>query len=716
VTGVLTTLEDDAATRGSDTRRRVSTTSKPALDWTDEDKLAVTVIRALAMDAVEAAGSGHPGTAMSLAPAAYLLFQRLLRHDPTDPAWIGRDRYVLSCGHSSLTLYIQLFLSGYGLTIEDISLLRTWGSLTPGHPEHGHTLGVEVTTGPLGQGIANAVGMAMAQRFERGLFDPDAKAGESVFDHTIWCFASDGDMEEGISGEASSIAGHQQLGNLVLLYDDNHISIEGDTKVAFSEDVAARYAAYGWHIQHVEDANDVEALDAAFTAARNETTKPSLISMKSIIGWPAPTKGGTGKAHGSALGAEEVAKTKEILGLDPTVTFYCPDDLLAHTREVVDRGRDLHAQWQERFDAWAKAHPDRAAELDRISQRRLPEGWDAKLPDFAGEKPMATRKASGVVINAIAEAMREFWGGSADLAESNLTEINGADSFLPEAHGGSPYGRILHFGIREHAMGAIMNGITVHGGTRVFGGTFLTFSDYMRGAVRLAAIMKLPVTYVWTHDSIGLGEDGPTHQPIEQLASLRAVPGLDVVRPADATETTIAWRTIIEHGDRPAGLILSRQNLPVIDRATHGSAEGVARGAYVLAEASTGIPEVILISTGSEVQIALAARDLLEADGAPTRVVSMPCREWFEAQDASYRQQVLLPEVKARVSIEAAVAMGWRDFVGDHGECVSLEHYGASAPYQILYEQFGLTADRVVAAAHASLSKVGATKGSTTGN
>jgi transketolase len=694
----------------------VSTSSSKALAWNDEDKLAVDVIRGLAMDAVEAAGSGHPGTAMSLAPAAYLLFQRLMRHDPTDPSWIGRDRFVLSCGHSSLTLYIQLFLSGYGLTMEDLKLLRQWGSLTPGHPEHGHTLGVEITTGPLGQGIANAVGMAMASRFERGLFDPDAAPGESVFDHTIWCFSSDGDMEEGISGEASSIAGHQQLGNLVLLYDDNHISIEGDTKVAFSEDVAARYEAYGWHIQHVPDVNDVNAMYAAFVAARAETSKPSLISVRSIIGYPAPTKGGTGKAHGSALGAEEVAKTKAILGFDPAVSFYCPDDVLAHTREVVDRGRAAHAEWQERFDGWAKAHSAKAAELDRISQRRLPEGWDAKLPDFAGEKPMATRKASGVVINAIADVMPEFWGGSADLAESNLTEIDGADSFLPEAHGGSPYGRILHFGIREHAMGAILNGITVHGGTRVFGGTFLTFSDYMRGAVRLAAIMKLPVTYVWTHDSIGLGEDGPTHQPVEHLASLRAIPGLDVVRPADASETTVAWRTIIEHGDRPAGLILSRQNLPVIDRTTHGSAEGVARGAYVLAEASTGMPKVIVIATGSEVPIALDARELLEADGTPTRVVSMPCREWFEAQDASYRQQVLPPDVKARVSVEAAVALGWRDFVGDAGECLSLEHFGASAPVSILYEQFGFTPDRVVAAAHASLSKVGATSGSTTGN
>jgi transketolase len=694
----------------------VSTSKSQKLAWDDQDKLAVDVIRALAMDAVEAAGSGHPGTAMSLAPAAYLLFQRLLRHDPTDPAWLGRDRFVLSCGHSSLTLYIQLFLSGYGLTLDDLKLLRQWGSLTPGHPEHGHTVGVEVTTGPLGQGVANAVGMAMAQRYERGLFDPSAKPGQSAFDHTIWCFASDGDIEEGISSEASSIAGHQQLGNLVLLYDDNHISIEGNTKVALSEDVAARYAAYGWHVQHVEDINDVQAVYDALVAARDETSRPSLISVRSIIGWPAPDKQNTGAAHGSALGADEVAKTKKILGFDPDVRFYCPDSVLAHTRQVVDRGRDLHADWQNRFDRWAKAHPDRAADLDRISQRRLPESWDAKLPDFAGEKKMATRKASGAVINAIAPAMPELWGGSADLAGSNNTDIEGADSFLPDAHGGSPYGRILHFGIREHAMGAIMNGITLHGGTRVFGGTFLTFSDYMRGAVRLAALMKLPVTYIWTHDSIGLGEDGPTHQPVEHLASLRAIPGLDVVRPADATETAIAWRTIMEHGDRPAGLVLSRQDLPVIDRSTHGSADGVAHGGYVLAEASSGIPDVILIATGSEVAIALDARDRLEAEGTSTRVVSMPCREWFEAEEASYRQEILPPAVRARVSVEAAVAMGWRDFVGDEGEVLSIDHYGASAPYQILYEQLGMTPERVVAAAHASLSKVGATKGSTTGN
>jgi transketolase len=694
----------------------VSTSKKQTLVWDDQDKLAVDVIRGLAMDAVEAAGSGHPGTAMSLAPAAYLLFQRVMHHDPTDPSWLGRDRFILSCGHSSLTLYIQLFLSGYGLTLDDLKLLRQWGSLTPGHPEHGHTLGVETTTGPLGQGVGNAVGMAMAQRYERGLFDPDAAPGESVFDHTIWCFASDGDIEEGISSEASSIAGHQQLGNLVLLYDDNHISIEGDTKVALSEDVSARYAAYGWHTLEVKDVNDVHAMYDAFIAARKETTRPTLIRVHSIIGWPAPHKQNTGAAHGSALGADEVAATKKILGFDPTVKFYCPDDVLAHTREVVDRGQELRAQWQERFDGWAKSHPKAASELERISQRRLPEGWADKLPDFAGEKELATRKASEAFINAVAPVMPEFWGGSADLAGSNNTDIKGADSFLPEAHGGSPYGRILHFGIREHAMGAIMNGIALHGGTRVFGGTFLTFSDYMRPSVRLAALMRAPVTYVWTHDSIGLGEDGPTHQPIEHLAALRAIPHLDVVRPADATETTIAWRTILERTDHPAGLVLTRQNVPVLDRSVYASVDDVAKGAYTLIDASSGIPEVILIATGSEVAIALAARERLEAEGTPTRVVSMPCREWFEEQDASYQQEVLPPQVRARVSIEAAVSLGWRDIVGDDGEMLSLEHFGASAPYKILYEQYGITPDRAVAAAHASLSKVGATSGSTTGN
>jgi transketolase len=700
-----------------------------ALEWSDIDAKTADVIRALAMDAVEAAGSGHPGTAMSLAPAAFLLFQRLLRHDPTEPGWVGRDRFVLSCGHSSLTLYIQLYLSGYGLTLEDISLLRTWGSLTPGHPEHGHTLGVETTTGPLGQGVGNAVGMAMAARRERGLFDPDTAPGESPFDHHIYCFASDGDLEEGVSGEASSIAGTQRLGNLTLLWDDNHISIEDDTNIAFTEDTVARYAAYGWHVQRVNWLDDdgsyeenVGALYDAFLAARKVTDRPSFIALRTIIGWPAPNKQNTGKAHGSALGAEEVAATKTVMGMDPSKKFDVPAEVLDHARGVIARGQALREEWQQSYDAWAAANPDGVALLERMSRHRLPEGWETALPVFAADhKGIATRAASGKILTAIAPLLPELWGGSADLAESNNTTPEGQPSFLPEdrqskAFPGGPYGRVLHFGIREHAMGSILNGIALHGGTRPYGGTFLTFSDYMRGAVRLAAIMKLPVTYVWTHDSIGLGEDGPTHQPIEQLAALRAIVGLDVVRPADANETAVAWRTILENTDRPAGLVLSRQNLPIIDRTVFASAEGVAKGAYILVDASSGKPDAILIATGSEVPIAIAARELLEAQGTATRVVSMPCQEWFMEQDAAYRQLVLPPDVKVRASIEAAVTMGWRDFVGDHGEMLGLNHYGASAPGPILYEQFGLTADRLVAAVHSSLSKVGGTKGSTTGN
>ncbi|MEO6204098.1 MAG: transketolase [Mycobacteriales bacterium] len=698
------------------------------MDWTELDRRAVDVSRALAMDAVEAAGSGHPGTSMSLAPAAYLLFQRLLRHDPTDPDWVGRDRFVLSCGHSSLTLYVQLYLSGYGLTLEDIAHLRQWGSLTPAHPEHGHTVGVETTTGPLGQGVGNAVGMAMASRRERGLLDPDAAPGSSPFDHTIWCFASDGDLQEGISAEASSLAGTQQLGNLVLLWDDNHISIEDDTLIAFTEDTVARYAAYGWHVQRVDWLDDsgaynenLEALHTAMVAARNETDRPSFIALRTIIGWPAPNKQNSGKAHGAALGADEVSATKKIMGLEDRA-FVVPDEVLEHARGVLQRGRDLHAAWQKGFGDWAAKHPEGIALLERLRARRLPGGWTDALPTFdADAKGQATRKASGAVLSAIAPLLPELWGGSADLAESNNTTPQGAPSFLPAEHQtkewqGGPYGRVLHFGIREHAMGAVMNGIALHGGTRVYGGTFLVFSDYMRGAVRLAALMKLPVTYVWTHDSIGLGEDGPTHQPIEHLAALRAIPGLDIVRPADANEVVVAWRTILEHTDRPAGLCLTRQNVPTFDRSKVGSAEGVAQGGYVLAEASTGKPEVILMGTGSEVHIALAARDLLEADGTPTRVVSMPCLEWFRAQDVAYQRTVLPPDVQARVSVEAAVSQGWHEWVGGYGECVSLEHFGASAPYAVLYDQFGITAERVVAAAQASLSRLGKTSGSTTGN
>ncbi|WNV75221.1 transketolase [Geodermatophilus sp. DSM 44513] len=678
-------------------------------DFGELDRRAIDTVRVLAMDAVQKVGNGHPGTAMSMAPTAYLLYQKWLRHDPADPHWVARDRFVLSMGHSSLTLYIQLYLSGYGLELADLQAYRTWGSRTPGHPEHGHTPGVETTTGPLGQGVGNAVGMAMAARRERGLFDPDAPEGESLFDHTIWVFASDGDLEEGVSGEASSLAGTQQLGNLVMVYDDNRISIEDETTVAFTEDVAARYEAYGWHAQHVDDGEDLAAVDAALAAAKAETGRPSIIVLKTIIAWPAPNKQNTGAAHGSALGEDEVKATKQLLGFDPDKNFDVAPEVIEHARKVVGRGQESHAAWQARFDAWKQANPEAAALLERMTTRSLPEGWAEKLPSWdADPKGVATRKASGEVLAALYPALPELWGGSADLAESNNTAVKGEPSFLPadrqtKMWSGGPYGRTLHFGVREHAMGAIMNGIALHGGTRVYGGTFLTFSDYMRGAVRLAALMQLPVTYVWTHDSIGLGEDGPTHQPIEHFAALRAIPGLDVVRPADANEVAVAWRTILEHNDRPAGLLLSRQNLPVFDRSQFASAEGVARGAYVLADASNGSPEVILLGTGSEVQIAVAARERLESEGVPTRVVSVPCVEWFADQDQAYKDEVLPPSVRARVSVEAGVPMGWREFVGDAGRIVGLTHYGASAAYTVLYEEFGLIDEAVVAAARESM-------------
>ncbi|MEH0842290.1 transketolase [Micromonospora sp. CPCC 205711] len=704
----------------------------PALNWSDLDRRAVDTVRVLAMDAVEKSGNGHPGTAMSLAPAAYLLFNKVMRHNPADPNWPGRDRFVLSAGHSSLTLYIQLFLSGYPLALDDLKALRQWASLTPGHPEHGHTPGVETTTGPLGQGLGNAVGMAMAARRERGLFDPEAEPGASVFDHDIWCIVSDGDIEEGISHEVSSLAGHQQLGNLCVIYDDNEISIEDDTRIAKSEDVAARYEAYGWHVQTVDwrtgDADqgdyheDAEALHAALLAAKAETGRPSFIALRTIIGWPAPNKQNTGKIHGSALGADEVAATKQILGFDPAQTFEISDEVLEHARQVLGRGEAAQQEWTTAYDAWAKANPERKALYDRMGRRVLPQGWTDALPTFpADAKGVATRAASGKVLEALAPVLPELWGGSADLAESNNTTMKGEPSFIPASHAtkdfpGHEYGRTLHFGIREHAMGAILNGIALHGGTRPYGGTFLVFSDYMRPSVRLAALMKLPVTYVWTHDSIGLGEDGPTHQPVEHLTALRAIPGLDVVRPADANETAWAWRQALEHTDRPTALALSRQPLPTLDREKLGSAEGVAKGGYVLAEASNGKPQVIIVGTGSEVQLCLTARERLEADGTPTRVVSMPCQEWFYEQDEAYRESVLPRGVKARVSVEAGIAMSWRGIVGDSGESVSLEHYGASAPHTVLFEQFGFTPDRIVAAAHAALTRVGDITGFTTGN
>ncbi|WP_456509039.1 transketolase [Arthrobacter sp. TE12232] len=698
------------------------------LSWTTLDQRAVDTVRVLAADAVEKVGNGHPGTAMSLAPAAYLLFQKLMRHDPKNPDWLGRDRFILSPGHTSLTLYIQLFLSGYGLELKDLEALRTWGSLTPGHPEYKHTAGVEITTGPLGQGLASAVGFAYSQRRMRGLFDADAPAGESPFDHTIWVIASDGDLQEGVTSEASSLAGHQELGNLVVIYDENHISIEDDTDIAFTEDVLARYEAYGWHTQRVdwtrtgEYVEDVAELHAALLAAKAETGKPSIISLRTIIGYPAPKKQNTGKIHGSALGAEEVAALKKVLGFDPERAFQVDDDVLAHTREAQARGAEARTAWQSSFEAWQSANPENAALLERIEAKKLPVELDAALPVFEAGKDVSTRAASGKVLNAIGPVMPELWGGSADLAESNNTTIEGSPSFIPASRStgawkGNPYGRVLHFGIREHAAASIVNGISLHGRTRAFSGTFLIFSDYQRPAIRLGALMGVPSLYVWTHDSIGLGEDGPTHQPVEQLASLRAIPGLDVVRPGDANEVAAAWKVMLENHENPAGIVLTRQNIPTYARGegdasgdTFGSTAGVARGGYVLAEASkdgaTVPAEVILIGTGSEVQLAVAAREALQAEGIAARVVSMPCVEWFNKQDAAYREAVLPAAVKARVSVEAGLALGWKEFVGDAGRSISLEHFGASADYKRLFQEFGITAEAVTAAAKDSLASV----------
>ena len=713
------TMAPERSTSGS-TGTRDPGLALPVADrvgWTPLDVRAVDTVRVLAADAVQKTGNGHPGTAMSLAPLAYLLFQRIMRHDPADDQWLGRDRFVLSCGHTSLTLYIQLYLAGYGLELEDLKALRTWDSATPGHPEYRHTRGVEITTGPLGQGMGAAVGMAMAARRERGLLDPDAAPGTSPFDHHVYVLASDGDMMEGVASEAASLAGHQQLGNLITFYDSNHISIEDDTDISFSEDVPARFAAYGWHVQTVDwtrtgdYVEDVDALFTAIEAAKAERSQPSLIMLRTIIGWPAPTKRNTGKAHGAALGDEEVAGTKRLLGFDPEAYFPVEGEVLAHTRAVGERGKAEHKRWQQFYEEWLTANPGRAALLDRLREQELPDGWTDALPVFpADAKGLATRKASGEVLTALAPVLPELWGGSADLAGSNNTTMDNEPSFVPadrqtSEFKGGPYGRTLHFGIREHAMGAVLNGIALQSLTRPYGGTFLTFSDYMRPAVRLAALMKLPATYVWTHDSIGLGEDGPTHQPVEHLAALRAIPGLDVVRPGDANETAVCWRTVLEHTDRPAGLVLTRQNLPVLDRddGVHAPAEGAARGAYVLVEAAGSAPDVILVATGSEVHIALDARKLLIDEGLAVRVVSMPCREWFAEQPVAYQDEVLPPEVRARVSVEAAVGQGWREVVGDAGRIVSLEHYGASADYQTLYEKFGLTAEAVAAAARGSI-------------
>ncbi|GAB1340613.1 transketolase [Streptomyces sp. E-15] len=685
--------------------------SPSGLEWIDLDQRAVDTARVLAADAVQKVGNGHPGTAMSLAPAAYTLFQKVMRHDPADPEWVGRDRFVLSAGHSSLTLYTQLYLAGFGLELDDLKSFRTWGSKTPGHPEYGHTKGVETTTGPLGQGVANAVGMAMAARYERGLFDPEAPEGTSPFDHFIYCVAGDGCLQEGISAEASSLAGHQKLGNLVLLWDDNHISIEGDTETAVSEDTVKRYEAYGWHVQRVQAQEngdlDPAAIYAAIQEAKAVTDRPSFIAMRSIIAWPAPHAQNTEAAHGSALGDEEVAATKRVLGFDPEQSFEVSDEVIGHTRKALERGAQAKAEWEKSLQVWRDANPERAAEFDRISQGELPAGWEEKLPVFEPGKAVATRAASGKVLQALGAVIPELWGGSADLAGSNNTTIDKKWSFLPVGNplpGADPYGRTVHFGIREFSMAAEMNGITLHGNTRVYGGTFLVFSDYMRNAVRMSALMRLPVTYVWTHDSIGLGEDGPTHQPVEHLASLRAIPGLNVVRPADANETAIVWAEILKrHATHPAphGLVLTRQGVPV-----YPSDEDAARGGYVLFEAEGGQAQVILIATGSEVHVAVEAREQLQADGVPTRVVSMPSVEWFEEQPREYRERVLPPAVRARVAVEAGIGLTWHRYVGDAGRVVSLEHFGASADGALLFREFGFTAENVVGEARRSLASL----------
>lgn len=703
-------------------RLRMKGNRMAELVWDEIDDTAVTTARILAADAVEKAGSGHPGTAMSLAPLAYLLYQRVMRHDPTDPEWVGRDRFILSAGHTSLTQYVQLFLGGFGLELGDLQALRTWGSKTPGHPEYRHTKGVEITTGPLGQGVSSAVGFAYAQRYERGLFDPDAAPGTSPFDHHIWVIASDGDLQEGVSAEAASLAGHQQLGNLTVVYDSNQISIEDDTDIAFTEDVAARYEAYGWRVVTVDwrrDGGYHEDLGALYTAlmeSREQQAKPTLIVLRTIIGWPSPTKQNTGKIHGSALGAEELAAVKELVGFDPRASFQVPEGVLKHTRRLMERGRGAREAWMQEFDEWSTAHPRRRQLLDRLQAGELPGTVADALPVFEAGTEVSTRAASGKVLNALAAELPELWGGSADLAESNNTTIAGAESFAPSEHStkewsADRYGRVLHFGIREHAMAAILNGIVLHGPTRPYGGTFLIFSDYQRPALRLAALMGVPSIFVWTHDSVALGGDGPTHQPIEQLWSLRAIPGLDVVRPADANEVAWAWKTMLERRGGPAGIALSRQNLPVFVRGdgearndTLASASATARGAYVLAEAPGGVPEVILIATGSEVQLALAARELLAGEGVNARVVSAPCLEWFEEQSAEYRESVLPAAVRARVSVEAGLALGWSRYLGDRGVSVSIEHFGASADYEVLYREFGMTPEHVVEAAQKALT------------
>jgi transketolase len=694
-----------------------------SLNWSPLDSKAVDTARVLAADAVEKVGNGHPGTAISLAPVAYLLFNKVMRHDPSDDRWVGRDRFILSVGHSSLTIYNQLYLHGYGLELDDIKSLRTWDSATPGHPEYGHTKGVEITTGPLGQGLASATGFAYSARFERGLYDPETELGQSPFDHFIYVIAGDGDMQEGVTAEAASLAGHQQLGNLVVIYDSNQISIEDDTNISFTENLSARYESYGWHTQIVDwkktgnYVEDLEELYRAIQEAKKVTDKPSLITLRTIIGWPSPKKQNTGKIHGSALGAEELAGLKVALGFDPEKTFEVADEVIKHTRGYSAKAASNRSQWQESFDAWSAQNPQAKQLFDRVQSGKTPEGLAAVLPVFESDKEVSTRAASGKVINAIAKIMPELWGGSADLAESNNTTIEGAKSFIPAEWSthewtGDKYGRVLHFGIREHAMGAILNGIALHGKTRAFGGTFLIFSDYMRPAVRLAALMRVPSIFVWTHDSVALGEDGPTHQPVEQLATLRAIPNLDVVRPGDANEVSFAWKTILERRNNPAGIALTRQNIPVFSRGEKdetgtviAGAELTSKGAYTLVDAKSQKPQVILIATGSEVQLAVAARKILEAEGIATRVVSAPCLEWFEEQSDSYKEQVMPKSIKARVSVEAGLSLGWSKYVGANGVSVSIEHFGASADYKTLFREFGMTTESVVLAAKQALNE-----------
>lgn len=691
--------------------------------WSELDERAVKMAKVLSADAVEKAGSGHPGSPISLAPIAYALYQHFIRHDPNDPDWVGRDRFILSGGHASLTQYVQLYFSGYGLTLDDLKRFRTAGTRTPGHPEYGLTPGIEMTTGPLGQGLASAVGFAYGQRYERGLLDPDAPEGQSPFDHKVWVICGEGDVEEGVSSEASSLAGDQRLGNLTVIFDANHIQIEGDTRISLGEDILKRYQAYGWYTDEFSfiqpDGSykeDVEGLAAVLEKAEQVTDRPKFIKVDTLMAWPTPGKTNDPSAHGSALGAEAVAGLKKTLGYDPEQSFQVDEEALAHAREVAQRGLAAHKDWDEKYQAWRKANPDKAALYDRIHAGKLPEGFDKALDDLeAGFEPgskVATRKASGAVINALAPIMPELWGGSADLGGSNNTNINGAVSFAPEADKtvqwpkASKYGRQLHFGVREFAMGAITNGILLGSDTRPFNGTFFQFSDYERPSVRLAALMDIPNLYVWTHDSVALGEDGPTHQPIEHLTAIRAIPQMEVVRPADQYETAEAYRAFFEKDNtHPTAMILTRQGVPTLEETKAKAREGVRKGAYVLVD-TEGQPDVLIMATGSEVQHAVAASKTLAEQGVKARVVSVPSLEWFEEQDDEYKEAVLPASVKARVSVEAGLATPWYKYLGSYGKPVSIEQFGLQGSGDENMRDLGITADHVVEAAQASLEEV----------